>query len=318
MYIFVTGIDGFIGRHLAERLLSDGYTVRGVTRRSVMTGGAVEGVEYDHIEDIADTCDWTSLLQDIDVVVHLAAKVHDGGGRSNEDDGRYALVNTVATERLARAAAEKGVKRFIYMSTIKVNGEQTSDRPFIEDDEPNPQDEYALSKLNAELALQHIMKTIGIPVVIIRPSLVYGPNVPGNFLRLMSVVRKRVPLPLGGIDNKRSFIGVGNLVDLIKVCIEHPQATNQLFFASDGEDISTTELIRRIAACMGKRARLFHMPGKLALGCLLLAGKADLAEKLYGSLQVDSSKARTLLGWRPSISMNDELRRTVSWFEGRL
>lgn len=216
------------------------------------------------------------------------------------------------THNLARQAVEAGVRRFVYLSSIKVNGEQTQKgAPFSEEDTPAPEDPYGISKMEAEQGLQRLAAETGLEVVIIRPPLVYGPGVKGNFASMVKLVDKGLPLPLGAVDNKRSLIALDNLVDLIIVCIEHPAAANQVFMAGDGEDLSTTELLRGIACALGKPSRLVSVPeGVLMFGASLF-GKKAVARRLLGSLQVDISKARDLLGWQPPVSVEEGLTRTV-------
>jgi len=222
----------------------------------------------------------------------------------------YRKVNVEGTLNLARQAAKAGVSRFVYISSIKVNGEQTaSGKPFTPDDEPAPEDSYGVSKLEAETGLHEIASETGMEVVIIRPPLVYGPGVKGNFASMIKLVDKGLPLPLGAIHNKRSLVALDNLVDLITTCIDHPAAANQVFLAGDGQDVSTTELLRGVGRAMGKPARLIPVPaGMLMFGAGLL-GKKAVGQRLLGSLQVDISKARNLLGWEPPLSVEEGLRR---------
>jgi nucleoside-diphosphate-sugar epimerase len=224
----------------------------------------------------------------------------------------YREVNVEGTRRLAEQAAAAGVRRFVFLSSVKVNGEETtSHSPFRADDPPAPKDAYGQSKWEAEEALVEIAERTGMEVVIIRPPLVYGPGVKGNFASMMKWVAKGVPLPLGAIDNRRSLVALDNLVDLITVCIDHPAAANQVFLAGDGEDLSTTELLRRVGKAMGRPARLLPVPtGLLRLGAAML-GKGDMARRLLGSLQVDISRTRDVLGWEPPVSVDEGLRRAV-------
>ncbi len=222
----------------------------------------------------------------------------------------YRKVNVDGTLNLARQAAEAGIRRFIFVSSIKVNGEQTTlDQSFTADQVPAPQDAYGISKLEAERALQGLAKETGMEVVIIRPPLVYGPGVKGNFAMMIKLLDKRLPLPLGAINNKRSLVALDNLVDLIITCINHPAAANQVFLAGDGKDLSTSELLREIGKAMGKPARLIPVPSGLLMFGAGLLGKKAIAQRVLGSLQVDNSKARNLLGWEPPISVEEGLRR---------
>ncbi|MFO7830378.1 MAG: sugar transferase [Desulfuromonadaceae bacterium] len=260
----------------------------------------------------SDTC-WKQALTGVNVVVHLAAQTKVNPACGDNPLDAFRRVNCAGTLNLARQAAEEGVKRFIFLSSAKVHGEQThAGNPFREDDVPDPQDPYAISKLEAEEGLREIAHKTGLDVVIIRPPLVYGPGVKGNFANLIKWVDRCLPLPLGGVDNKRSLIGVGNLVDFVITCIEHPAAASRTFLVSDGEDLSTSALLRRVAQAQNKRARLFSLPPHLlALGAKLL-GKQHAAQRLLGSLQVDVRKARTVLEWEPPFSMQEELDRCVS------
>jgi nucleoside-diphosphate-sugar epimerase len=224
-------------------------------------------------------------------------------------------VNVAGTLNLARQAAAAGVKRFIFLSSIKVNGEQTlPGQPFTEDDVPAPLDPYSTSKYEAEEGLRELARQTGMEVVIIRPPLVYGPGVKANFLNMMRWLHKRVPLPFASLNNRRSLVALDNLIDLIVVCLEHPAAANQTFLVSDGEDMSTTELLQRMAQALGRPARLMPIPASLLEAGAALLGRRDMAQRLCGSLQVDISKAKMLLGWNPPISVDEGLRCTAHGF----
>jgi nucleoside-diphosphate-sugar epimerase len=246
------------------------------------------------------------------VVVHAAARAHVMNETEVDPLEAYRKVNVEGTRRLAEQAAVRGVSRLVYLSSVKVNGEATtSGSPFGADDAPAPEDAYGQSKWEAEQALMDVSERTGLEVVIIRPPLVYGFGVKGNFASMMHWVAKGVPLPLGAIDNRRSLLALDNLVDLINVCIDHPEAANQVFLAGDGEDLSTTELLRRVGKAMGRPARLLPVPpGLLKLGAATL-GKGDMARRLLGSLQVDISKTRDVLGWEPPVSVDEGLRRAA-------
>ena len=211
-------------------------------------------------------------------------------------------------------AAEAGVRRFVFVSSIGVNGNQTKNGPYTELDEPDPHDLYAISKYEAEQGLQELSALTGMEVVILRPPLVYGPDAPGNFRRLLNLVEKELPLPLGAVDNRRSFIYLGNLVDAIALCLKHPSAANQTYLVSDGEDVSTPELIRLLAMQLGKRARLLSVPPGLLELAGKLVGKRAAVQRLLGSLAVDSGKIRRELGWRPPCSLDEGLRETARWY----
>ena len=227
----------------------------------------------------------------------------------------FRAVNTVGTLALARQAVENGVRRFVFISSIKVNGEMTKlESPFLPTDSIIPTDPYGLSKYEAEQGLLKIAQETGIQVVIIRPPLVYGPNVRANFASMIKWVNRELPLPLGGIDNKRSLIALDNLVDFIICCIDHPKAVNEIFLISDGEDTSTTELLRKVAKAFGKKIFLLPIPVKLMRFLLSFVGKADVADRIFSSLQVDSSKSRNLLGWKPVVTMDEQLNKMASLY----
>jgi nucleoside-diphosphate-sugar epimerase len=257
--------------------------------------------------------DWAEALANEQVVIHTAARAHIMKDEVPDPLAEYRKVNLEGTLNLARQAAQAGVKRFIFISSIKVNGEQTPlGKPFTPEDTPAPEDPYGISKYEAEQGLQQLAQETGMEVVIIRPPLVYGPGVKGNFASMVRLVEKGIPLPLGAIHNKRSLVALDNLVDLIITCIDHPAAANQVFLAGDGEDLSTTELLRGVANAMGKPARLIPVPaGVLMLGATVL-GKKAMAQRLLGSLQVDISKAREVLGWEPVVSVETALETAVN------
>ncbi len=253
---------------------------------------------------------WGLALTGIDVVVHLAARAHVTKESYSNPLAEFRSINTDGTLALARQAAEAGVKRFVFISSIGVNGNHNT-RPFTEQDPPQPAEPYAISKLEAEQGLQELASETDMDIVIIRPPLVYGPNAPGNFGSLVRWVNKSIPLPLGAIHNQRSLVALDNLVDFIITCIDHPAAANQTFLVADGEDLSTTELLRRVGQAMGKPARLIPVPmGILKLGATVL-GKKAMAQRLCGNLQVDISKAREVLGWTPPVNVKEGLRRAV-------
>jgi len=256
--------------------------------------------------------DWSLALQGVAIVVHLAARVHVMKEVSGDPLTEFRRVNVEGTFNLARQAGAAGVRRFVFISSVKVNGESTQDgRPFTEADTPNPQDAYGQSKHEAEQGLRLIAADTGMEVVIIRPPLVYGPGVKANFAALMRTVQRGWPLPLGAVHNQRSLVALDNLVDFIVACTIHPDAANQTFLVSDGQDISTTDLVRGLARAAGKQARLLPVPVwalQLAAG---LIGKGSTVQRLCGNLQVDISKARRLLGWVPPVSVAEGLRRSM-------
>lgn len=307
MNILLTGASGFLGEALSDRLDKASHFVltRAVRRKESLKDSHDVLIDGLH----ADT-DWPDALNRQDVILHAAARAHIMKDEVPDPLAEYRKVNVEGTLNLARQAAKAGVSRFIYISSIKVNGEQTSQgKPFTAEDEPAPEDPYGVSKLEAENGLHEIASETGMEVVIIRPPLVYGPGVKGNFASMIKLVEKGLPLPLGAIQNQRSLVALDNLVDLIITCIGHPAAANQVFLAGDGQDVSTSELLRGVGRAMGRPARLIPVPaGMLMFGAGLL-GKKTVAQRLLGSLQVDISKARNLLGWEPPVSVEEGLRR---------
>lgn len=320
--VLVTGANGFVGKALCELLVGRDMHVSAVVRNSV----AVQDARFDYISvgDIDGNTDWhtvsmhslqgrRAVLENIDCVVHLAARVHVMNETASNPLDEFRRVNTYGTEKLARDAASAGVKRFIYVSTIKVNGEETVDLPFTEQVNRAPVDPYGLSKWEAENILRQISLETGMEVVIIRPPLVYGPGVKGNFLTLLKLVSKGLPLPFARVTNKRSLVALDNLVDLIRECIVNPAASGETFLVSDGEDLSTADLVVAIAHGMKKSPRLIPVPVWLINIGASLVGKQEMANRLLGSLQVDSSKAYRLLGWRPPQTVGQEIERVVHW-----
>lgn len=314
--ILVTGATGFVGSALVQRLMADGTCGGVVAALRRLRVSLPEGVKLVHVGDLLPTTKWGAVLQQVDAVVHCAARVHVMQDGANNPLDAYRHVNVQGTLHLARQAAQAGVRRFVFISSIKVNGEATRPgNPFTADDVPAPIDPYAVSKMEAELGLQDISAQTGIEVVIVRPPLVYGPRVKANFASMMYWLARDLPLPLGAIQNARSMVALDNLVDLLVTCMKHPAATGQTFLVSDDEDVSTTALLRRTAKAMGKDALLVPVPvGLLQLGAALV-GKRDVAQRLCGSLQVDISKTRHLLGWSPPLTLDEGLRRAVEGFK---
>jgi nucleoside-diphosphate-sugar epimerase len=314
MNVLITGANGFIGKALCGGLVDKGWSIRGVIRSGKHVARLPAGINIVQIESIGPDTDWSQALENIETVVHLASRVHVLEETAADPLSEFRYVNTAGTEQLARAAAKAGVRRLLYVSTIKVNGERTIGAPFTEEDEPDPEDPYAISKWEAEKALQRISSETGLEIVVVRPPLVYGPGVKGNFLRLMQWVDKGIPLPLSMVRNRRSLIGLDNLVDVLVRCIERPEASGQTFLVADGEELSTPELLRHVAKALGRRSRLFSFPPLLLRVGAKLLRMEDVTNRLCGSLVVDSSKVKKLLNWRPPVSVQYGLQRTALWY----
>ena len=308
-FVLVTGAQGFVGLPLSSALVDLGYQVRGTVRDAFQANDSQETLA---VGDINGDTVWTEALVDVSVVIHLAARVHVMNETVVDALSAYRKVNVEGTLNLAKQAVQAGVKRFIFISSIKVNGEGTVlGHPYNEEQTLTPLDAYGLSKYEAELALQQIAKDTGLQVVIIRPTLIYGPGVKANFKIMMRCIDLRIPLPLGSVHNQRSLFALDNLIDLMRLCITHPSAANQTFLASDGVDLSTPELLTAMAVALGKPARLIKLPENLLLMGAKLLGKQAMAQRLCGSLQVDSSKARKLLGWQPPVSVQEALLKVA-------
>lgn len=300
----ITGASGFIGRALFDHLHAQDIPVRGTSRRP----SAVQG-DWVQISDMGRDTDWTEALRGCDVVVHAAGRAHVLNEQEADPLAQFREINVEGTLALARQAVEMGVRRFIFISSIGVNGSETfPGNPFHEATDPRPQQAYARSKLEAEQALQELLSGHPMEWVIIRPPLVYAHDAPGNFARLLGLVSRRIPLPLGRVNNARSMIALQNLVSFLALCIRHPAAANEVFVIADGEDISTARLVELLADGMGYRARLLPVPVKLLRWGLGVLGRHALSQQLLGTLQVDATKARNLLGWQPEVSAPDALR----------
>lgn len=311
--ILVTGATGFIGRPLCARLLAEGARVRAAVWKGDPAGGLQPGIDAVPIDSIGPDTDWTAALAGIDTVIHLAARVHVMDEKAEEPLEAYRRVNVAGTERLCRAAAANGVKRLVFMSSVKVHGEETA-APYTEQDRPAPLDPYGVSKLEAEEILKRVAVETGLEVVVLRPPLVYGPGVKANFFRLMGFAGRGFPLPFGSVVNARSLVYLGNLIDAVILCSKHPQAAGRTFLVRDGEDVSTPELIQRVAAALGRPAFLFRFPPGLMRLAGDLFGKTAAVDRLLGSLAVDDSKIRKELGWTPPFTMNEGLKETAEWY----
>jgi len=306
--ILVTGANGFIGRVLYARLRDGDHEVRAAVRDQINCGGCCV------VGDIGPATLWNGVLDRIDTVIHLAARVHVLDDHLADPMREFRRVNVEGTAALAYAAVQAGVRRFVYVSSIKVNGEATHGVPFRGEHPPNPQDSYAVSKFEAEQRLFQVGKKHGLQVVVIRPPLVYGPGVKGNLLRLLDCVYRGIPLPLARVDNRRSLIGVENLVDVIVRCVDHPDAAGEIFLVSDGEDVSTSELVQGLAQCFDRPARLLSVPPSLLRLGARIVGKQDLAQRLLGSLTIDSSNVCQKLNWTPPLSLEAGLARMAEWY----
>lgn len=309
MIVAVTGANGFVGSALVRELGERSYRVRPIVRE--LAGGKSVAVG-----DIGPETDWRRALDGVDIVVHCAARVHVMEEIAADPVAEFERVNAAGTRRLVQCAAEAGVRRIVYVSSIKVNGERTCPNSgpaaFTAFDTPDPQDAYGLSKYHAEQALLDPAITASVETVIVRPPLVYGPGVGGNFSRLIRLVRSGLPLPFAGVNNSRSLVGIGNLIDLLVLCAEHPAAAGQTFLASDGRDLSTAGLIRELAAAMERSPRLFALPLGLLEAAGRFTGRSAQVDRLVESLQVDVSHTRKWLDWSPPCSVEYEMRRTVA------
>ncbi|HQR82981.1 MAG TPA: SDR family oxidoreductase [Thiotrichales bacterium] len=306
--ILLTGATGFVGSAFLQHCLTHNIACTAAVRsHSVkLSSQATQAV----VGNLSANQDWSQALQGVDVVVHCAARAHVMKDTTQDPLAVYREANTYATLNLAKQAVQAGVKRLVFISSIKVNGEWTApDKPFTPDDNHIPTDPYGISKYEAEQGLKQIAQQTGLEVVMIRPPLIYGKGVKGNFASMVRWVQKGIPLPLGAVHNQRSLVALDNLVSFMQLCCVHPQAANETFLISDGEDVSTTELLRRVARAYHVPARLLPIPVSIMTYAAKLLGKGAVANRLFGNLQVDSRKARELLGWKPVVTMEAQLAK---------
>ncbi len=319
--VLVTGANGFVGKRVCFLLQREGYSVRGAVRLHDYSGNVgmkdetVLTEEIVHIGDIDGNTDWSLALDGVDTVVHLAARVHILQEVSKNPLESFRSVNVLGSEHLAWMAVKSGIRRFIYISSVSIHGNSTGDRPCVEEDNAHPHSPYAISKWEGELILKRIAKESGLELIIVRPPLVYGPGVGGNFLRLMRWAGRGWPLPLGCVRNLRSFIGLDNLADLIVCCVCHPKAAGETFLVADGEDISTPDLICRIACLLGRPARILPFPVGIFRVMGSIAGMNDVVDRLCNSLQVSSEKVCCVLDWHPCVSLDEGLAKTIDWYK---
>lgn len=311
--ILVTGASGFIGRSLCAELSRRGVPVAGTSRDvSKLDSHICAPIQ---IGDIGPDSDWSGMLDGVDTIIHLAARAHILCEDAADPLGSFRYANLLGTERLARCAVAGGAKRLVYVSSIGVNGFSTSaGMRFSEADTPAPHNDYSLSKWEAEQALWRISRETGLEVVIVRPPLVYGGNAPGNFAQMLKALKRGIPLPLASVRNLRSLIYLGNLVDALILCAVVPEASRKTYLVSDGEDISTPELLRKLGAGMGRPARLFPYPPRLLEMAGAMVGKSAQGHRLLGSLQIDSGKIRRELNWTPPYTLQQGLQATAEWY----
>ena len=315
--ILVTGANGFIGKMVCAELLARGFEVTAAVRKVPADGNVNSaGLRFVGVGNVdADTC-WDTALAGCSGVIHLAARAHILNDEVADPLAAFRATNVAGTLQLARCAARAGVARFVFVSSVGVNGNQ-NERPFTESDTPLPAEPYAVSKLEAELALQADAANGAMELVIVRPPLVYGPGCPGNFLRLLKLLSTRIPLPFGAMRNKRSFIGIWNLADFLATCLVHDKAGGHVFLISDLEDVTLPDLLRGLALGMGRTVPLFSVPPGWLATLAGMAGKGAMFDKLGGSLTVDASRAHTVLGWTPPVSLAEGLQRTGRWYAER-
>ena len=305
--VLITGADGFVGDPLSNQLKEHAYSVVRACRTA-------NGGDACVIGDISRFDDWSSVLAGVDVIVHLAARAHVVKETSADPLEEFRQSNVIPTQRILRAAPSSGVKRIVFVSSIGVHGTSSGDSVFSEDDPVNPSEPYAISKLEAENSVIEFARESGLEYVIVRPPLIYGPRVKGNFLRLLRLVASGIPLPFGAIKSERSYLGVRNFCDLLELCVSHPDASGKILVAADGEDVSTPALISEIAIAMGRRPRLVPVPlGSLRLLGMISGRRAEI-ERLTASLRVDAGFARSVLGWIPSVPFRRGVEFMVDWY----
>ncbi len=312
--VLVTGGNGFVGQSLCPALINAGYQVRISTRISEKITSD-QNIDSLSTGDIGPETDWTWALDNVDMIVHLAGRAHVMRETAADPLAAFRETNVEGTIKLAEAAVRKGIKRFVFISSVKAVGEQTYDHPFQETEPPAPEDAYGQSKWEAEQALSETVKGTGLETVILRPPLIYGPHVKGNFETLLSVCSKNIPLPLRAVTNQRSLIFVGNLTDAILKCLAHDKAAGETFFVRDDGNPSTAELICAIAEAFGVPARLLPVPPALLRLGGRLTGRSAMIRRLTESLVIDDGKIRSLLGWRPPHSMVEGMAQTTSWYQ---
>jgi len=320
MRALVTGSNGFVGSAVSQHFTYSGLDVRGALRnrrRSISTVSGAANWETFVLGDISESTEWRAALTGVDVVIHAAARVHVMRDRAADPLAEFRRVNTAGTERLARVAAHYGVRRLVYLSSVKVNGEITHfSKPFRETDAPSPIDPYGVSKFEAEIALRKIEAETGLEVVIVRPTLVYGPNVRGNIAAMLSWAYRGIPLPLAAIVNARSLVALENLCSFLYACATNPAAAGETFMVSDGRAVSTPELFRLLAAGMGKKARLYPVSDRVLKMVCKFCGLGNIYRRLCLSLVVDTHRATERLAWHPLITVEQALERTGQWYLG--
>ena len=313
--VLVTGANGFIGRSFCAEAMLRSLQVRGATRSACELPAGVESAVVGAIDRETD---WSAALNGVDAVIHLAARVHVMKDVVADPLTEFLKINLYGTSNLAQQAASAGIKRLVYVSSVKVNGEQTTvNRPFVESDEPDPHDPYAVSKWRAEQDLQRIARETGLELVIVRPPLVYGPGVKGNFVRLLGAIDRGIPLPVAGANNARSMVYVGNLVDALITCATHPAAVGQTYLVCDGDDVSTAMLVDMIAQSLGRSNRAFNFSHAILRAVATVLGRTEQVDRLFGSLRVNDEKLRRDLAWSPPYTLEQGLRATAEWYRAR-